>query len=123
MIDFIMAAVVCLACLYIIKRAIERKKGDEGLIFEETPYGRIVFGYEKSDGTIHMYNQFKYSTPIEFKELPRRSKFDMTETYENYIQPHSRMYKEGGIEILQLVNCKPNEPNVLECKDKMINEI
>lgn len=50
----------------------------------------------------------------------------MIETYEEYLMPGMPFYwivREDDDWAFYDLNLEPNEPNVLECKDKMINEI
>ena len=45
------------------------------------------------------------------------------EIYEKYIMPKSFVRYESDGWNFYPFNSEPNEPNVLECKDKMINEV
>ena len=57
-----------------LERERQRPIKPEDIIFEETPYGRVEFGYEKSDGSHHMYGPewLKYSSQPTYMDLPRR---------------------------------------------------
>ena len=51
---------------------------------------------------------------------PWKYRFSKTSMYDVVLRPGCFFVED---ECLFYINSEPNEPNVLECKDKMINEI
>lgn len=115
---------------------------DPNIIYEETLFGRYVIGYENEDcrnAANDQYSDTEYETGwigrvpvgsiqevfiskdinLEMTEQGKKDKEFIQSVYDSGLGPG---YFFGDCECLHYINSEPNDPNVLECKDKMLNE-